>query len=131
MKLGVLAALALVGLALVPGLTQGDGLIVPPAGGYCGFMVPATYDGEVWLRGIPPARAYVVTAWADGHAWSSALVKDGRYVLDVPGVVAGFPPCFEGGSITFTANGYPCWPRTLTFSPSLHDVDVLCVQRGG
>jgi hypothetical protein len=97
---------------------------VPP-GELCAPVIPGTYNGLVRLEGVPAADGYVVTASIDGMAWGDTLVSGGRYALDVPESLPATPPCFEGGTITFTLNGAVC-DETVEWASGLHDLDLNC-----
>jgi hypothetical protein len=96
-----------------------------PPGETCAPVIPGTYNGLVRLEGVPAADGYVVTASIEGTAWGDAIVSGGRYALDVPETLPVSPPCFEGGTITFTLNGAVC-DETADWASGLHDLDLNC-----
>jgi hypothetical protein len=98
-----------------------------PPGETCAPVIPATYNGLVRIEGVPAAEGFVVTANIDGTAWGDAIVSGGRYALDVPETLPASPPCFEGGTITFTINGATCEP-TADWTSGLHDLDLNCAE---
>jgi hypothetical protein len=97
----------------------------PPVEELCAPVIPGTYNGLVRLNGVPAADGFVVTASIDGTAWGDATVMGGRYALDVPETLPASPPCFEGGTITFTLDGAVC--ETAEWASGLHDLDLNCV----
>jgi hypothetical protein len=98
----------------------------PPAE-TCAPVIPGTYNGLVRLDGVPAADGFVVTASIDGTAWGDAIVSGGRYALDIPETLPASPPCFEGGTITFTLDGGVC-DETPDWASGLHDLDLHCAE---
>jgi hypothetical protein len=91
----------------------------------CPPTFPGTYHGSVRLDGVPAASGTVISALVDGIEWASGTVADGLYVLDIPETLPATPPCFEGGTITFTVAGYVCSPSP-DWASGLHNEDVSC-----
>lgn len=98
----------------------------PPAGGYCGFTVPATYYGELHTIGFETQTESAFIARTEQFAWQGEIIPRG-YVVDVyqrTNMIT--PPCFTGGVVTFSLEGHPCHPWVL-WSSGAHGVDLLCV----
>ncbi len=123
--------LGVVALAiLLASSVQGEDYIAPPAPGYCGLTLPATYYGEVRTIGFEAQANSVLIARTEHFAWQAQPLTKKGYVVDVYQRLDGTPPCFSGGNLQFSIDGYQCWP-SVQWQAGPHEVDLLCVNRGG
>lgn len=99
--------------------------VTPTPPEYCPPVFPGTYNGSVRLDGVPAPDGMIVTASLDGQEWGSGSVIGGLYVVDIPQSLPAEPPCFPGGTITFTLNGNACEPSP-EWASGLHDLDLDC-----
>ena len=91
----------------------------------CAPVFPGTYHGSVRLDGVPAPSGTVIKALIGDTEWASTAVAGGLYALDIPETLPMYPPCFEGGTITFAVEGYVCSPSP-DWASGLHGVDVSC-----
>jgi len=93
---------------------------------HCPPVFPGTYAGGVTIDGSPAANGTVISAMVEGIEWSSAVTSGGNYAMDIPESLPLNPPCFEGGWITFYANGLVCAPA-VEWAPGLHQgMNLVC-----
>jgi len=93
---------------------------------HCPPVFPGTYAGGVTIDGSPAANGTVISAMVEGIEWSSAVTSGGNYAMDIPESLPLNPPCFEGGWITFYANGLVCAPAG-EWAPGLHQgMNLVC-----
>jgi len=70
---------------------------------YCDPVIPTTYTGIASSAGQPVPDGTTISALdSDGVVWATDDTTGGRYVLTVPATMAVSPPCFPGGTISFT-----------------------------
>ena len=93
----------------------------------CAPEIPTTFAGVVTLNGTPAPDGTVVDALdSDGLLWGTDTTSGGRYVIDVPDHLPPAPPCFPGGTISFTANDVACSETgEATSNPQL-DFNLTC-----
>lgn len=96
----------------------------------CPPVFPGTYNGTVRLGGVPAVDGTVLKALIGEKEWASTSIVDGRYALDIPEVMPAYPPCFEGGTITFLLNDAVC-DQTPEWTSGLHDLDLTCQMSNG
>jgi hypothetical protein len=94
-------------------------------GEMCAPIFPGTYLGTVTINGLPAPDGTVVHASIGGIEWATAVTSSGRYVVDVPQTMPVSPPCFEGGWLSFAADGLTC-QESPTWSPGLHNLNLEC-----
>jgi hypothetical protein len=93
---------------------------------YCPPVIPGTYTGSVTIDGTPAPDGTVISAIIKGIEWSSDVTSGGDYAMDIPETMPTTPPCFEGGWITFYADGLACAP-VIEWAPGLHQgVNLVC-----
>jgi hypothetical protein len=95
--------------------------------GFCPPVFPGTYTGSVTIDGSPAANGTVISAIVEGIEWSSDVTSGGNYVMNIPESIPVTLPCFEGGWITFYADGLVCAPA-VEFAPGLHLLNLDCGQ---
>jgi len=94
--------------------------------GFCPPVFPGTYTGSVTIDGSPAPNGTVISATVEGIVWSSDATSGGNYAMTIPESMPVTPPCFEGGWITFYADGLVCAPA-VEFAPGLHQgVNLVC-----
>jgi len=72
---------------------------------YCDPVIPTTYTGIASSAGQPVPDGTTISALdSDGVVWATDDTAGGRYVLTVPATMAVSPPCFPGGTISFTCD---------------------------
>jgi hypothetical protein len=72
---------------------------------YCDPVIPTTYTGIASSAGAPVPDGTTISALdSDGVVWATDDTTGGRYVLTVPATMAVSPPCFPGGTISFTCD---------------------------
>ena len=72
---------------------------------YCDPVIPTTYTGIASSAGQPVPDGTTISALdSDGVVWATDDTTGGRYVLTVPATMAVSPPCFPGGTISFTCD---------------------------
>ena len=118
---GILA-LALLSYQLVGGSegtsAQDDG-VCPP-------VFPTTFTGTVAICGEPAADGTLISAWGIyGVRWATGTTAGGSYAMDVPDVLPVEPPCFPGGTISFTCDGMPA-AETGEATGGLVHLDLTC-----
>jgi hypothetical protein len=91
----------------------------------CAPIIPGTYNGSVLLNGSAAPDDTLVEGFINGVKWAQDTTSGGNYVFDMPGTLPTEPPCFEGGQITFYADGVICVPQ-VQWQSSLHAVDLTC-----
>jgi hypothetical protein len=92
---------------------------------FCAPLFPGTYNGTVAVNGQPAADGTLIQAFVQGLVWASDVTSGGRYVVDVPSSLPVEPPCFEGGWLSFQADGAWCEP-SVQWGPGLHDLNLQC-----
>jgi hypothetical protein len=93
----------------------------------CIPVIQGTYHGAVQLNGVPAPDGTLVEAFVGGLKWAEDSTSGGgQYVFDIPqGSLPIGPPCFEGGQITFQANGVTCEEEPW-WASGLHLLDLTC-----
>jgi len=93
----------------------------------CIPVIQGTYQGTVMLDGESAPDGTLVEAFVGGLKWSeNETYGGGHYVFDIPqGSLPIGPPCFEGGQITFQANGVICEPEPW-WASGLQTVNLIC-----
>jgi hypothetical protein len=72
---------------------------------YCDPVIPTTYTGIASSAGQPVPDGTTISAVdSDGVVWATDETAAGRYVLTVPATMPVSPPCFPGGTISFTCD---------------------------
>jgi len=72
---------------------------------YCSPEIPDTYTGIASSAGQPVPDGTTIRALdSDGVEWATDDTTGGRYVLTVPATMPVTPPCFPGGTISFTCD---------------------------
>jgi hypothetical protein len=94
---------------------------------FCSPVFPGTYMGSVTIGGSPAPDGTAISAVIEGVQWGSAVTSGGDYSMDIPETMPVTPPCFEGGWITFYADGFACEP-VVESAPGLHDLNLTCGQ---
>ena len=94
---------------------------------YCPPVFPGTYTGTVTIDGSPAPNGTVISAIVEGIVWASRVTSGANYVVDIPQTMPITPPCFQGGWITFYADGLACAP-VVEWAPGLHDLNLDCGQ---
>ena len=93
---------------------------------YCGFAMPTTFAGTVTVDGVPAADGTTIEAiGTDGVTWGTATTSDGSYNMEVPATPPTIPPCFPGGTISFTCDGASAAETGQAGMPQL-DFDLTC-----
>jgi len=73
---------------------------------YCDPVIPTTYTGTVMVGGQPALDGTTISAQdSEGHVWATDSTSGGRYVVTVPATMPTLPPCYPGGTISFTCDG--------------------------
>ena len=73
---------------------------------YCDPVIPTTYTGIASSAGQPVPDGTIIKALdSDGLGWGTDDTTGGRYVLTVPPTMPVSPPCYPGGTISFTCDG--------------------------
>jgi len=92
---------------------------------FCSPVIPGTYGGSVTIDGNPAADGTAICAIIEGITWGCTETVGDAYVLDVPEVPPLMPPCFEGGWMTFHADGLVCAP-VVEWASGPQPVDLTC-----
>jgi hypothetical protein len=92
---------------------------------YCGPVFPGTYAGDVTIDGTSAPDGTEICAVIEGITWACSETSGGGYNMDIPETMPVTPPCFEGGWMTFYADGLVCEP-VVEFAPGLQYVDLTC-----
>ena len=93
---------------------------------YCGFAMPTTFAGTVTVDGVPAADGTTITALDSNQVvWATTTTSGGSYDMEVPATPPTIPPCFPGGTISFTCDGASADETGQAGMPQL-DFDLTC-----
>jgi len=93
---------------------------------YCGFAMPTTFAGTVTVDGVPAADGTTITALDSNQVvWATTTTSGGSYDMEVPATPPTIPPCFPGGTISFTCDGASAAETGQAGMPQL-DFDLTC-----
>ena len=93
---------------------------------YCGFAMPTTFAGTVTVDGVPAADGTTISALDSNEVvWATATTSGGSYSMEVPATPPTIPPCFPGGTISFTCDGVSADETGQAGMPQL-DFDLTC-----
>ena len=95
---------------------------------YCDPVIPTTYTGIASSAGQPVPDGTVIKALdSDGVVWSTDETSLGKYVMTIPAGMSSTPPCWKGGTISFTCNDVPATETTADATGvGLKNLDLTC-----